>query len=802
MRISRRNLLKAGGGAVAGMAVKGCSSGDPYSPDKPPVPGAERWRRFQESSVTTACGQCAAACGVRVRVVEGRAVRIDGDPDNPINRGGIGPRGIAGLQVTYDPDRIREPLVRRHGRLEPIAWDDALEMLGERLAVLRDAGEAERLLLLCGRERGMVHDLWRRFAYVYGTPNFFDSSARDGGGLRLANELMQGVADIPAYDWGRSRTILSLGSGLLESSCQAVYLARLSAHLRRGRPGERARIVHVEPSYSRTAANADQWISIAPNTYAAFALGLAHVLVRDGLDDRAFVEAYTAGFDDWTDAAGVPHVGFRTVLREKYAPEAVAATCGVEARAIERLAHELAVGRPSLAIIDPQTTLATGGLQAAMAVLALNALLGALQRPGGVVEQAAAPLASWSEPELDDAALASLARPAIVERTPFGALAAGEVAATLLAAPPYPIDTALLYYSNPAYAWPDPSRWEQALQAIPFVVSMSPFLDDTTARVADLVLPDHTYLERFEDAQPAPSIGTAVFGVRQPAIEPLYDTRSSADVAIDLARAIGGSVGDAFPWKEFRFAFAQRAAGLQSAERGSIVEDTPQAFFRELFRAGFWADEDRDADPTAPRFRTDSGKFEFVSARMRVGIERFAAERGLETGALLDQLGYPPSLDEACQPHGGQLTGSSRSPAAALAADYPLVLEAYKPGTYAEGSGANLPLLQELVTEPGAAAWSTTATIAPETAARLGLTSGDRVTVESPTGAIVVPLRVVRGVRPDAVRVPRGGGHSEFGRFARGRGANVMRLIAQTNEPIGGFPILHGTRVRIRKETA
>jgi molybdopterin-containing oxidoreductase family iron-sulfur binding subunit len=132
------------------------------------------------------------------------------------------------------------------------------------------------------------------------------------------------------------------------------------------------------------------------------------------------------------------------------------------------------------------------------------------------------------------------------------------------------------------------------------------------------------------------------------------------------------------------------------------------------------------------------------------------------------------------------------------AGEYPLLLEPWKPGTYAEGSGANLPLLRDLAIEPGGAA-ATSAALHPDTAAALGVGRGDLVALVSPAGRVELPVSVHPGVRPGSVRVARGGGHTAFGRFARGRGANVMELVAPGFDPLGGFPALVGTRVRVER---
>jgi anaerobic selenocysteine-containing dehydrogenase len=230
---------------------------------------------------------------------------------------------------------------------EQVSWEIALGALGERLAALRAGGGAHRLAVLDGRGRGLTVELMRRFARAFGTPNVIDASPHAAGPIALANLLMQGVEDEPAYDWNGARYVLSLGSGVLDSSCQTVAFTRAAAGLRRDRA--RAKVVHVGPVRTRTAVNADEHVRIRPQTYGAFALGLAHVLLRDGLHDAAFVAEHTLGFERWTDADGREHAGLRDVLAG-YGPERVAALCGVAASDVERLARESAEFRPGFVI--------------------------------------------------------------------------------------------------------------------------------------------------------------------------------------------------------------------------------------------------------------------------------------------------------------------------------------------------------------------------------------------------------------------------------------------------------------------
>jgi len=221
--------------------------------------------------------------------------------------------------------------------------------------------------------------------------------------------------------------------------------------------------------------------------------------------------------------------------------------------------------------------------------------------------------------------------------------------------------------------------------------------------------------------------------VRRPVVEPLHDTRATGDVILHLARAVGGAVADAFPWRSFRAAMEARFQGLRAARRGSILADDDRHFLARLYAEGFWT-ETHDTPPRPVTFT-----FHPVDAE--------PAWRG--------------------------------DPAA-----FPLRLLVYRPVGYAHGSGANQPWLHVLRDRPGTATWSTQAALHPDAAP--GVRDGDRVEVKSPWGAITLVARLDRRMEPDIVAIPAGGGHQAFGRFARG----VTRLrgfepssIGVTNRP-------------------
>lgn len=795
--LNRRQFLTATAAAAGGLAAGGClPAEDPYNLNKPDVPGTGGWVRGEEKTIATACGQCPAGCGINVRVVEGRAVKTSGHAECPVNRGGIGPRGLAGLQVLYDPDRIKQPLVRKGARgsastLEPIGWDEALELLANRLGKLREDGNPHQLGIVTSRERGLMLELLQRFALAYGTTNFFDGWSSHNGAVATAHYLMQGIREIPAYDWSRTRYVLSLGSNLLGSSCQSIFFARAQAHLRRGQPGQRAKITHIGPQFNRTAMNADEWLTITPNTYGAFALGLAHVLVNSDLHDKAFIDNHCFGFTSWKDADGTEHKGFKEAL-ESYTPEHVGEICNIAPQEVVRIAKELAANRPAFAVTDPTATLAPNGTATAMAVNALNAVLGSIDRPGGVLTQRPAPMADWKDFEFDEIAEAGLDTPSLRPADAIAPLTDASVdllVEALEAGKPYALDTLMLYMSNPLYARPQPPRWRQALAKVPFIISFSPFMDETVSELADLVLPDHSFLERWEDAAPAPSVGHAVFGVRQPVVEPLHDTRATGDVVIDLAKRLGDGVADAFKWKDFKTALLKRAVGIYKAKRGSIIEKKGGRFLKKLFDFGYWSDEAYSFEAWDEIFQTPSGKFEFFSQTLLEKMK--GAGDGVE--AAVKGWGYS-GLDEVCLPHHVAVNWHGD------ATDFPLMLLPFKPSTYAEGSGANLPLLQQSVLYNGCPERVTEALMSPETAKAHGMENRETIEVESPFGRMQAVAHIAPGMALDTLCVAHGGGHTAFGRWAQGWGANVMTIVdGSAIDPIGGATPLAGTRVRIRR---
>jgi anaerobic selenocysteine-containing dehydrogenase len=200
----RRGFL-GGAGLLAGLAAGCRARPDPYAAHKPPVPVERGLRAGSETYVLTTCGLCPAACGLRVRVVDGRAVKVEGNAESPINRGGLCVRGQAGLELLYHPDRIRGPRrrvgARGENRWQAISWDAAIGQLAAELGQLRAAGDPSSLVVVDGEQTGTTHALWARLLDVYGSPNHIGHGATGFGSMAQAVRQMTRKACLPGYDF-------------------------------------------------------------------------------------------------------------------------------------------------------------------------------------------------------------------------------------------------------------------------------------------------------------------------------------------------------------------------------------------------------------------------------------------------------------------------------------------------------------------------------------------------------------------------------------------------------------------------
>jgi len=727
-----------------------------------PYPGAVRW-------IPSVCLQCSSACGILVKVVNGKVIKVEGNPLHPVNQGGLCPKGQAGLQVLYHPNRLRNPMKRigerGSGQWEKIAWDEAITIVAERLKTLRAKEQPQSFVVIAGCNQGLMKQLLKRFLDAFGSPNFI-TTLHDEAILK-ANYVMRGVAAYSAYDWDRTKYLLSFENNFLEEGNLVGRMLRTYGHIKER--GNRAKIVQIEPRLSVTAARADEWIPVHPGTSGALALGIAHTIIKGGLYDKEFIEHWTFGFDDWKDDRGTLHNGFRTLVLQEYPPDVVARITGIPAETIQRLAREFAITKPAVAIGGCGISQHTNSLHTQMAVNALNALVGSFEIPGGVLTQQFPPFSKLPPVETDAIAERGLAMPRI------------NFSSHLLHTAPYPVDILFLYQTNPLYSGSDVRLFTQVFKEVPFIVSFSSFLDDS-AQYADLILPDHTYLERWQDAVIESGDGFPVFGIAQPILPPLYNTMHTGDVIIKIAQELGGGIRDAFPWQDFKSMLMDAVKGVYEVNQGSIGgfswKTSFAEFWDELTLQGVWCDHPYHFGKVKWEevFQTPSGKFEFYSQIMRRDAKASQSSSVADDKAFLPHF-EPPRFfgDES---------------------EYPFHLNPFQTLPLSDEVLANQPWMLEIAGTYLNCAWEPWLEINPQTAQQLGIAEDDWVWMESPLGRIKVRAKIFPGAMPNVVNIPLGFGHKAAGDWC-GRGENPYWIIGNELDDLTGCAALGATRVKL-----
>ncbi|MBI3119183.1 MAG: molybdopterin-dependent oxidoreductase [Candidatus Hydrogenedentes bacterium] len=537
------------------------------------------WYDRVEERIPSICQLCPGGCGLKVRVVNGMPVSIAGNPLHPVNRGGLCPRGLAGLQSLYNPDRLIAP-VRRvgpkgSGQWAEISWDEAIQAVAGPLVQLREKGAPEALAILGGEYRGLMDRLWARFAKAYGTPNYLRLQTLRPELPDAVASLMHGEKRPISFDLRNASFVLSFGCNWLEGWNSPVSQMQAYGHMRQGRQGHRAEIVHVESRLSHSAAKADLWVPVKPGTEGILALGLAHLILREQIYNEDFIADNTFGFEDWQDADGRSHAGFKQLVLEEYPPVRVSEITGVRSETIVTVARRLAAARPALVLSDNRSSLEGHDLFTRMAIHSLNALVGSIEAPGGVLSgRDAPPLSVWPEIVPDDTAQRGLAQQrldnaGVAERFLDSDVPRG-LAEAVLQAETSPIEVLVLHRANPLFGRRDKEQFREALTKIPLVVSFSS-VPDEVSQYADLILPEHHFLEGWQDDLVTHLPGFTLFSIGRPAVAPLYNTRHADDIVLDLAETVGGAVAEAFPWESYEELLKSSAQGLFDSGRGNVV---------------------------------------------------------------------------------------------------------------------------------------------------------------------------------------------------------------------------------------
>jgi anaerobic selenocysteine-containing dehydrogenase len=353
-----------------------------------------------------------------------------------------------------------------------------------------------------------------------------------------------------------------------------------------------------------------------------------------------------------------------------------------------------------------------------------------------------------------------------------------------------------LYQSNPVAALPRTDDVRRALSQIPFVVSFSPFLDES-ARYATLVLPDHTYLERWQDAPAPAAVAFPVWGVVRPVMTPLHSTRATGDVILDVASRLGGDVRARFRWSSVEQIFKERGTALAGGQRGSAFVDAfRQDELRELEGRGWWLPHGESVEEYWETILQAGGWFDPILDYQ----DRSATSQHADGRAWIFPAEARHRLGEAGDAANGSFlpatTESAPAPAGTDRDAFPLRLVPYRVLTLASGGTTLMPWLLEHLGVMTGHAWESWAELNPKTAQEMGLHAGQRVRVESRTGSFETVVRLFSGAQPGVVNVPYGV-HTRVPGWGDARGANPLAAIGSLIDRVTGLPDWYSTQVRL-----
>ncbi|MEK6775470.1 MAG: molybdopterin-dependent oxidoreductase [bacterium] len=558
MGIKRRKFLQLTGLTAAGTMLSSCGKGTekliPFliPPDDGSIPGVANY-------FASACRQCPAGCGILVRVAEGRAKKIEGNPLHPVNKGKICARGQAALQDLYHPDRVRQPMKRvgakGSGEFTPISWDEGLSLLLEQLNDLKKQGHADRLLFMTPRLQGTLSELVWSFMSVYGSPHHLAYEMLNTESYEQANVAVCGRGDVPDYDLEKTQYLLSFGADFLETYLSPVRYGNAFGKMRQSRPTIRGAFTYVGARMSMTAASADRWLPVNVGQEGVLALGMARLILEQGLYSREMVK----------NVEGNPEVWMKKL--SDYDLHSVAERTGLAPEEITSIARDFATIQPSLALVGDSVVFQSNGQDAVQAIQFLNLLVGNVGQPGGLL---------FCSPPVGQGSTSSfanlLSKVDALERDEF--------------------HLALVYRTNPVHGLPSAIRFQEAFKRVPFVVSFSSIMDDT-AMHADLILPDHTDLESWGDVVPWVGAHSQVTGILQPVVNPLYDTRSFGDVLLAAARGLDGEGEKVLPYKNYLDMLKQR---VQRLIDGSSDTASEKNWVEILQRGGLFEQEEAVLD--------------------------------------------------------------------------------------------------------------------------------------------------------------------------------------------------------------
>jgi len=866
MEIKRRDFLKLTA-AVGAVAVVGLPKLNAFAASTGTAAGSAPDSEW----IPSTCQGCTAWCPVEFLVQEGRIVKVRGNQLSKANNGYCCPRGHLMIQQTYDPDRIKVPMKRTNpqkGRgidpkFVPISWDEALDMVADKMIELRKTGHPEKLTYMRGRYSSTATELlYGTLPKIYGTSNYFSHSAICAEAEKMGPGYTQGFFGYRDYDLAKTKCLVIWGCDPLSSNRQVP-----NAINKFGDIMDRGTVIAVDPRFSTSAAKANEWLPLKPGEDGALASAIAHVLLTEGFWSKEFVGDFKDGKNLFKSGVAVDEAAFaekqthgivkywNIELKDK-TPAWAAKKTLIPAAQILKVARAMGTAGSACAVwMGPGVGMTPRGTYASMAVYALNGILGSIETEGGVFQSSSTPGTKF--PEITDLFVDEIAKkgskgkkldgrgakdmPAImggydkktdkdgkVTESAKAGVVTNAVADGILK-DPAACQIFISSWSNFNFSATGAQRWDQAMAKVPFFVHMVTNASEMT-QFADVVLPaTFAPTEKLSIITNMANLHGHV-SIQQPVAKPLWNVKSEETEVVWLLaerlKAKGfpnlfdyyASFEDPETKKKPTTAaeFEEIAAKISSQKvwdgkekmKGDKVSGWAEFKKKGIYNTETyaykknWGKVDPVSGKFAGKFKTETGKFEFYSETLKKTLTLFAAKHKTSIDDVLKSSGYEAQGELVFVPHyeSPKRHGSLK--------EYPFTFIDHKSRLNREGRSQNTVWYQEFKkVDIGDKSWDDVAKLNPVDAKKLGIKDGDRIRLTSTSGSITCNARLWEGVRQGTVAKCYGQGHWAYGRVAAkeygktARGGNNNELMPSDFDRLSGSTARNGgfTGVKIEK---
>jgi thiosulfate reductase/polysulfide reductase chain A len=678
---------------------------------------------IKQKSVFSMCGMCAVRCPIRIEVENGSVTWIEGNPYVPGIEGALCAKGSAGLAFEYDSERPQYPMIRTgergSGQWRKATWDEALGYITGKLKIVKNKYGAKAIAL--ADRSGPFTDLTKSFIKALGSPNYSDHDDSCAKNVNMACQSLFGYGRGElGYDFSNTKYIVLFGRNIFES-IQVKEVNTVLDGMERG-----AKLVYVDIRATVTASKADKFLTIRPGTDYAMLLALVHVVLKERLYDKEYVNRYVLGLTE-LEAFVTP-----------YTPEWAEQETGIAAHDIYAIAREAAVAKPNV-IFHGGWMLSRyiDSFYASRMLYILNTLLGSVESKGGLIIAKGPKDAGVKGLNSLGANIPDVADKIVDAEMKEKSIGTGHLVnlyKAIKTGEPYPVKAFIAYRFDPIAAFPDPDEQRRVLDNLDLLVAIDVNYSDT-AWYADVILPESTYLERSNiiATQKGPKPG---FVMRRQAMAPRYDSKPAWEIFTLLAERMG--VGQYFPYKSIEDIWNYQLAGT-----GVKIEDFGAKGLIGLAKDPIMMLRD------AIKFTTASGKIELVSSKLeKSGFHSFAP--------------YVAPKKPA--------EGSFR-------------LTFGRTAVHAHAQSQNNPYLNEIIPE-------NTLWINTDEAVKLGINNGDMVEVSAEGYSGNIRAYITPYIHPEAVFMLHGFGNEvplKTRSFKKGlRDTKFQKGLLETVDPVGG----------------